>query len=396
MDAGDWLQYEFLGNTLLTWLTSLGTFAAVWSLLTVAHRMLTKRLRAFAENSTYSAVYIVDRVVARTQPWLPLLLAFFMSARLVISTAIAAALIQIAFTIGILLQVGLWATGALSAWLTVRRRQQLSQSPGDVAMTDLLRVVLAGFVWVVIVLMMLDNLGINVTTLIAGLGIGGVAVALAAQSVLADLFASLAIALDRPLRVGDSIVIDDFTGTVERVGLKTTRLRSLSGEQLVFSNADLLSSRIRNFGQMKERRVEFSLALTYRTRPSDLRRIPAIVQAVVCTEPKVRFQRAHFSRYGDFAVVFNIVYHVLSPDPNLHADVQHRINLAVYERFAAEGIEFAYPTQTLYVSALGAEDASLAEAPARRNAVGQLALGAVAGEAASMAPPSEARSARDS
>jgi small-conductance mechanosensitive channel len=393
---GDWLNYEILGNTLQTWLRGIGTLAAVWSLLAVGHRILTQRLRAVAKRSTYSAVYVVDRIVARTQRWLPLLVALFVSARLVVAPAAVAALIQIAFTIGMLLQVGLWATGALGAWLTVRRRHQLAESPGDVAMTDLLRVVLAGFVWIVVVLMMLDNLGINVTTLIAGLGIGGVAVALAAQNVLADLFASLAIALDRPFRVGDSIVIDEFTGTVERVGLKTTRLRSLSGEQLVFSNADLLSSRIRNFGHMKERRVAFSIALTYRTRPADLRRLPAIVQAVVDSEPSVRFDRGHFSRYGDSAVVFDIVYHVLSPDAKLHADVQHRINLALYERFAAEGIEFAYPTQMLYVSALGTDTAPPAERPARRNAAGQLALGAVAAETRPPASAPEPRAARDS
>lgn len=394
MDA-DWLSYEILGNTLQTWLRGVGTLAAVWSLLAVAHRILKKRLRAAAKRSTYGAVYIVDRIVARTQPWLPLLLALFISGRLIRSPATIAALVEIAFTIGMLLQVGLWATGALAAWLAIRRRHQLAQSPGDVAMTDLLRVLLAGFVWIVIVLMMLDNIGINVTTLIAGLGIGGVAVALAAQNVLADLFASLAIALDRPFRVGDSIVIDDFTGTVERVGLKTTRLRSLSGEQLVFSNADLLSSRIRNFGHMSERRVAFSIALTYRTRPTDLRRIPAIVQAVVGAEPMVRFDRGCFSRYGESAVVFDIVYHVLSPDAKVHTDVQHRINLALYERFAAEGIEFAYPTQMLYVSAL-ADAGSAAERPARRNAAAQVALGAVAADTRPTAPAPEARAARDS
>jgi len=196
----------------------------------------------------------------------------------------------------------------------------------------------------------LDNLGVDITALVAGLGIGGIAVALAAQNVLGDLFASLSIVLDKPFVVGDFLNVDDFLGSVEHVGLKTTRLRSLSGEQLVFSNNDLLNSRIRNYGRMFERRVVFSLGVTYETPPEKLRGIPTIIREAVEAKDKVRFDRAHFQKYGDFALVFEVVYYVLSSDYTLCMDIQQSVNLRIYERFAEEGIEFAYPTQKLYVT----------------------------------------------
>ena len=189
---------------------------------------------------------------------------------------------------------------------------------------------------------------------------GGIAIALAAQNILGDLFASLSIVLDKPFVVGDFLIIGDFLGSVEKVGIKTTRLRSLSGEQLVFSNNDLLNSRIRNYGRMYERRVVFSLGVTYQTPSEKLKRIPDIVRKAVEaqenvreaveTQEDVRFDRAHFQKYGDFALIFEIVYYVLSADYAQYMDVQQAINLRIYEDFEENEIEFAYPTQTVYVS----------------------------------------------
>ncbi len=225
---------------------------------------------------------------------------------------------------------------------------------------DVLGFVLRLGVWTIVLLLLLGNLGVQITPLLAGLGVGGIAVALAAQNVLGDLFASLSIVLDKPFAVGDFLIIGDFLGTVEQVGIKTTRLRSLSGEQLVFSNNDLLNSRIRNYGRMYERRVLFSIGVTYQTPSEKLRRIPRIVREAVEAQDRVRFDRSHFKEYGDFALVFETVYYVLAADYNIYMDIQQAINLRIYEQFEAEGIEFAYPTQTVYVPGLRHETAPAA------------------------------------
>jgi len=201
----------------------------------------------------------------------------------------------------------------------------------------------------VILLLALDNMGVDITALIAGLGIGGIAVALALQNVLGDLFASLSIVLDKPFVIGDFIIVDDLLGTVERIGLKTTRVRSLYGEQLVFSNSDLLNSRIRNYKRMFERRILFSIGVTYQTPHEKLATIPGIIREVIESQEQVRFDRAHFKEYGDSALKFEIVYYVLVPDYNTHMDIQQAINLAIVRRFEEEKIEFAFPTQTLYL-----------------------------------------------
>ncbi|MEO0578147.1 MAG: mechanosensitive ion channel family protein, partial [Pseudomonadota bacterium] len=203
--------------------------------------------------------------------------------------------------------------------------------------------------------LILSNLGVNITALVAGLGVGGIAIALAAQNILGDLFASLSIILDKPFVVGDFLAVDSYLGSVERVGIKTTRLRSLSGEQLVFSNNDLLGSRVRNYGRLHERRIVFSIGVTYETTPAKLKAIPTILREAVEAEQDVRFDRAHFKSYGDFALIFEIVYYVLVADYNRYMDIQQSINFALFERLAEEGVAFAYPTQTVYVAGAGME-----------------------------------------
>ncbi len=205
-------------------------------------------------------------------------------------------------------------------------------------------------VYSVILLLALQNMGINVTAMIAGLGVGGIAVALAVQNILGDLFGSLTIALDRPFVVGDFIVVGSEMGTVEHVGLKTTRVRSLSGEQLVFSNSDLLASRIRNFKRMKERRVVFGFGVVYGTGPEKLRTASAIVRAAVEAQKTARFDRCHFFRFGTSSLDFEVVYYVDSPDFNAYMDVQQAIHLAIVDEFRKAGITFALPAQVLHVS----------------------------------------------
>jgi small-conductance mechanosensitive channel len=203
--------------------------------------------------------------------------------------------------------------------------------------------------WSLVILVGLSNLGVDITGLIAGLGIGGIAVALALQNVLGDLFASLSIVLDKPFVIGDFIVVDQMQGTVEYVGLKTTRLRSISGEQLIVSNADLLRSRIRNLKRMDERRALFTFSVMYQTPAEKLERVSQIARNVIAAQPLVRFERAHFKEFGESALVYECVYFVLSPDYLVFMDTQQRINIALVEALKAEGVEFAYPTRTVIV-----------------------------------------------
>lgn len=205
-------------------------------------------------------------------------------------------------------------------------------------------------VWGIAITFLLDNLGFQISTVIAGLGIGGVAVALAAQAVLGDMFSYFAILFDRPFKIGDFIIVGDYMGAIEHVGIKTTRIRSLGGEQVVFSNTDLINSRVRNYKKMNKRRVVFSLGVTYQTSLQDLKEIPGIITRIIKSIDLTTFDRAHFFSYGDFSLIFEVVYYVLSSDYNKYMDIQQEINFQIREEFDKRGVEFAYPTQTLYIA----------------------------------------------
>jgi len=205
-------------------------------------------------------------------------------------------------------------------------------------------------VWALAIIMFLDNMGFKISAVIAGLGIGGVAIALAAQAVLSDLFSYFSILFDRPFEVGDFIILDQYLGTIEHIGIKTTRIRSLGGEQVVLSNTDLTSSRLRNYKRMGKRRVVFKLGVTYQTSLEQLKVIPGIIEKVIKAVKDTTFDRSHFFSYGDFSLVFEVVYYVMSRDYNIYMDIQQEINFAIKKEFETRGIEFAYPTQTLYLN----------------------------------------------
>jgi small-conductance mechanosensitive channel len=261
----------------------------------------------------------------------------------------ARTVVQGIFVITLLVQAGIWLGVIATSVLEQYRQRNAGKDPAAATIISAMGFLSRMVIWTVVVLMVLDNLGIDVTALVAGLGIGGVAVALAVQNVLGDLLASLSIILDKPFVIGDFLIIGDYMGSVEYIGLKTTRVRSLSGEQLIFSNSDLLSSRIRNYGRMYERRVVFSIGVTYDTPRDSLRQIPGIIRKAVEAQDKTRFDRSHFMKYGDYALEFETVYYVKSPDYNIYMDIQQAIYLAIHEAFEQSRIEFAYPTQRLLV-----------------------------------------------
>lgn len=310
------------------------------------------------------ATRLVGRVAARTQNRvddvaLAMLAAtrrvFVVGAPVLAAAAIlrlpdgARGFVTIASTLLIGMQIGLWLTAIVRHWSGELARRRVGVA--DTTNLSVLRVSLLVVVWIVLLLAVLDNLGVDVTALIAGLGIGGVALALAVQGIFADIVASIVIVLDKPFVIGDFVVVGDHMGTVEGIGLKTTRIRSLGGEELVFSHSDLLSSRIRNFKRMRERRVAFTLGVTYATPSERLASIPTLVRDIIAARDGARFERCHFATLADSALEFEVVFHVLDPDYGRYMDIRHAVNLALMESFARAGIEFAYPTRTLHLIA---------------------------------------------
>jgi small-conductance mechanosensitive channel len=247
----------------------------------------------------------------------------------------------------LLLMAQLFWTGSVAIRLILDAfiERKFGDSPSASTSKGLLKFLLLTGFYGLIFLTTLSNLGVDITTLIAGLGVGGIAVALAVQNVFGDLLASLSIVLDKPFVLGDFIVVGDLMGTVEYIGLKTTRLRSLSGEQLVFSNSDLLQSRIRNYKRMFERRVVFKIGVIYETDFESLKKIPEIIRSIVEGQNFTRFDRCHFLEYGNFSLDIETVYWIKNPDYNVYADIHQAVLLEIFRIFKAENINFAYPTQ---------------------------------------------------
>ena len=346
----DLFDAHLLDNPLGRWLAALGVAAAAWLLVALFQRVLVRRLEWLADQTSTALDNSLVDALAATRLWLWWLPALYAGSLLLELPPRVASLLASAATVSVLWQVGLWGGRLVEYW---SRQSHRGSHGSDVASTSsmaALRFIGKVLVWAVVLLLALDNIGVDVTAAVAGLGIGGIAVALAVQNVLGDLFASLSIVIDKPFEIGDFVTVDAYSGTVEAIGLKTTRIRSLGGEQLVFSNADLLTSRLRNYKRMYERRVAFKFGVTYQTSPEQLEAIPPLVTAIVTALDTLRFQRAHLVALGDSALEFEVVYWVLDPDYGLYADRHQAITLALLREFATRGIEFAYPTRTLFVN----------------------------------------------
>jgi small-conductance mechanosensitive channel len=250
----------------------------------------------------------------------------------------------------LMLQVALWANRAVTLGVTRYFKRHAGEGAQASASATLLSWTLRTALWAVALLAVLSNVGVNITAFVTSLGIGGVAVALAVQNILGDLFASLSIAVDKPFEVGDAIGVGTVTGSVEYVGLKTTRIRSLGGEQIIMSNADLLKQTVKNFKRMATRRVVFTFGVTYDTSPEQAAAIPSIVRAIIEPEEQVKFGRAHFQGFGDSALNFEVVYTVLVPDYDVYMDLQQKFNLQLMRELKRIGVGFAFPTRTVHLA----------------------------------------------
>ena len=340
----------FLGNNLKSWLIAIVVFVLAILVIKLLKHVIVNRLGKLAEKTTTEWDNNIVNAMNLTKFWFILLLAIFVASIPLSLPEKFHTIIKNAAIIALLIQAGIWLSDVIVNHLEQHRQKQLKINPAGVTTLNAIGFLSKISLWIVVLLLSLNNLGINITALVAGLGVGGIAVALAVQNILGDLLASLSILLDKPFAVGDFLIIDDHMGSVENVGLKTTRLRSLSGEQLVFSNSDLLKSRIRNYGRMYERRVVFNIGVTYQTPRDMLKRIPDIIRQAIEAQKQVRFDRSHFKEYGNFSLNFETVYYVLAADYNKYMDIQQAINLIIHEKFEDLNIEFAYPTQTVFVA----------------------------------------------
>ncbi len=347
------LKKMYMGISVEQWLITAAIIIGSFVVLTVLLRFVTKRLKKFAEATETQVDDVIVELLSSTKPIFLLIFAVYVGSLGVTLPKAALSWLNIVVVAGSLLQAGLWGNAIISFILNRTVRRRVREDASSATMVTALGFVGRLAFWSVIILLVLDNLGVNITGLAAGLGIGGIAIALALQNILADLFASLSIVLDKPFVIGDFIIVDQFLGTVEHIGLKTTRIRSLSGEEVIFSNTDLLKSRIRNYKRMFERRVVFTVGITYQTPREKLAGVGGMLRSIVEAQPNVRFDRAHFKEFGDSALVYEVVYYVRSADYNMYMDIQQTINLEIVNRFASEGIEFAYPTRTLFVQTQG-------------------------------------------
>lgn len=359
----------FLSNDLLAWSGALGAALGAVMLALLAKALLLRALGTLAARTSSDLDDIALAVLASTGKLLHGAIGLYAGAQMLILAPKAATLVHSIVMVALFVQVALWGDLAIKEWLTRYRARATGEHAANTTSTAALGFVARAVIWLVLALMILDNFGVNITTLVASLGIGGIAVALALQNILGDLFSSLSIVLDKPFVVGDFITVDGVSGTVEYVGLKTTRLRALGGEQIVFSNSDMLKARIHNYKRMQTRRIAFTIGVTYETAASKLEALPRMIGEIVGRQVGVTFDRAHFKSFGASSLDFEIVFIVNSPEYQAYMDVQQAINLALFDCLAQESIAFAYPTQTIHHVYPGAapamQDDAGAATPAR-------------------------------
>ena len=364
MNLDEYLQRVYFGDTLYSWLIALAIFIGGTAILLALKAVIITRLGAVARRSPNHVDDLVVDIVSRTRLVVIVIVMAFVAVNMLIDAPSGVAgptptvadpklgiyaFLRFLAVVALVFQGMSWGNGITSFWTehyAARRGLTTGASAAAVvAFVFLTRVALFLF----LLLTALATLGVKIWPLVTGLGIGGIAIALAVQNILGDLFAALSIALDKPFVVGDSIQIDTHSGTVEHIGLKTTRIRGVNGEQIVIGNNDLLKARINNFQRMVERRAVFVLRVTYETTADQLQRIPTIVHDAVMRQKLTRYDRCHFFRYGESSLDFEVVYWMLTADYNTYMNAQQAINLEIFTTFATEGIRFAFPTRTVHL-----------------------------------------------
>ncbi|MFT4260896.1 MAG: mechanosensitive ion channel family protein [Candidatus Woesearchaeota archaeon] len=345
----EYLNYELFSNTVQDWIIAFSLFVVIWFFLFLFKYVILVKLEKFAKKTKTQlddiAVEILQGFGWPFYAWISL---YFSTLYLYTNS-----LFNIFMNYLLLVVLVYYAIKSLSIVITHIKeeiiKKQEADNVHDSALVDFLASLAKGLVWVFAILFVLSNLGVQITTFIAGLGIGGLAIAIALQGVLTDLFASITIYFDKPFRVGDFIVTGSDSGVVQKIGIKTTRIKTLQGQELVISNKELTETRVNNFKRMKQRRIVFEFGIVYETPAKKMRKIPKIVSEIFDKVDNADLDRVHFKAFNDFSLDYEVVYFVKSNDYAEYMDIQQNVNLDLKERFEKEKIDMAYPTQTLYV-----------------------------------------------
>ncbi|PIU00713.1 MAG: mechanosensitive ion channel protein MscS [Bdellovibrionales bacterium CG10_big_fil_rev_8_21_14_0_10_45_34] len=344
-------------NENLDWLLLLSYAFVIYVLQLGLRSFFKSRLKEKQRRSFGVTLELGITLIEKTRTWFVIIAAVYLGRGAFALPWLQGKVLHNLFVVSVFIQGSIWAFKVIDQWLRYYAEKG-ADLDGDGARDvevrrsasySIIGFMLKGAAISALFLMALHNFGIDITALVAGLGIGGVAVALALQNILGDLFASLTIALDKPFVVGDFLVIGTQRGHVEKIGIKTTRIRSLDGEQIVVSNSDLLSTRIQNFKRMEQRRVLFKVGTTYGTPVETLKKIKQGVKDIIIKTPKTRLDRGHFFSFGDSALIFEFVYFVLDGEYNVYMDTQEEINFKIAKLFDELGADFAFPTQTLHL-----------------------------------------------
>ncbi len=341
-------QYSFLNNSLKKYFIFILSLIVLMIIFKIFQFVILKKLSLFAKKTKTDIDDALIEIVKSVRPpfysFLAVYLALFFLSINPLGQKFINAVLIIWLTYQVIVAIEILINYLVNKKLTIDKEKDTKNAIKYIA-------IISKFIlWILGLLLVLSNLGVNITSLIAGLGIGGIALALAVQNILEDVFSSLAIYFDKPFKVGDFIIVGEHKGTVEKIGIKTTRIKALQGEQIVISNKELTSARIQNFKKLQARRISFTIGIVYSTDNNKLEKIPVIIKQIIEDIELARFERSNFSQFADSALVFETVYHVLSDDYNKYMDINQEILLKIKAAFEAENIEMAYPTQTIHLA----------------------------------------------
>ena len=350
---GQLKDFNFWNNSGYEYALALVILVGAVIVLKIFQVVILSRLRKLAKKTKTDLDDVLIEVFTAVKPPFYFVIALYIGIKVLTLPDLLTKIVDIVFLVVIVYEIvhGLQKIiDYLIRKLLEKNQDKKAEKQYSEAMVKALSMIIKLSLWGVAIVLILSNLGINVTSLVASLGIGGIAIALALQGILSDTFSSFSIYVDKPFQIGDYITVGADSGTVERIGLKSTRLRTLQGEEMVISNTELTSARISNFKKMQKRRVVVILGVTYETAAEKLKKSPVMLQSIVEKEEKTKFSRCHFKEYADSSLNFELVYEVTSKEYDVYMDINQKINFAIFERFGKEKIDFAYPTQTIFVN----------------------------------------------
>lgn len=346
-------ETTYMDNSLTQWLSFLLLSLALYTIVMSVAKLAVKKVDIYTSHTKRNWDDVITLMLKKTSRVVVAIVLLVVSASILGFSDQSLTFFRNMMKVALFFQAAIWGNELVALMLKryLNRRNRQGQHTTEIHLSAYSAVsITAKFVlWTVLFLLLLDNLGVNISALVTGLGIGGIAIALAVQNILGDIFASLTIVLDKPFEVGDFIIVGDKMGTVESIGLKTSRISSLSGEQLVFPNKKLVETEIQNFKRMQTRRIVFTFGVVYECSSEQLKRVPEIVKSILSTFDNAKLDRVHLQKFGESSIDYEVVYIMQVPDYNVYMDVQQEINLQLFERLGAEGIEFAYPSRTVFV-----------------------------------------------